>query len=94
MFAKNYTLCKKLIAEMAFACRERGALFRAGLGPACLHGWGGARAMKVDPGPCSRGGLTLQWSHWNYPGHQVAFEICSKPGKTAGHASGLKNATH
>src|SRR6187551_2373561 len=75
---------------MAFACRGARHALRAGLGPAGLHGWGGGARHEGGPGPCSRAGLTLQWSHWNYPGHQAAFEICSKPGKTPGTSPGLK----
>lgn len=122
VFAKNYTLCKRLIEEMAFACRERGVLFELGSVPLVYTDEDVARAMQVDPsfnpaffdedlaafaesngfayvamtagfGARSQAGLTLQWSHWNYQGHQAAFEILLNPGKMPGTPP-ASNATH
>lgn len=109
VFARNYTLCKKLIEAMAFACRERGILFELGSVPLVYAPDDVARAKEADPSfnpgyfdedlaalaraggfvyvPMtaqfalrSLRGEKLQWQHWNYRGHETAFELLLNPG--------------
>jgi len=109
VFVKNYTLCKKLIEAMAFACRERGILFELGSVPLVYEQDAVVRAKEADPSfnpgyfdedlaalaeaggfvyvPMTAGfalrslqGVKLQWQHWNYRGHEAAFELLLNPG--------------
>ena len=122
VFVKNYTLCKKLIAAMALACRDRGILFELGSVPLVYEPDAVARVKEADPSfnpgyfdedlgalaraggfvyvPMTAGfalrslqGEKLQWQHWNYRGHEAAFEILLNPGSKP-PAAPDSNATH